>query len=311
MQDLGTLGGADSFPSGGCNNERSDLVAGASFTNSTANASTGIPTQHAFLWDKGTITDIPTLGGTFAFAQCTNDQAQVIGQSSFLGDVGCDPSDPLNTCAEHAFSWDHGITSDLGTLGGSFSVAIWLNDAGEAVGGANTKDDASFYATRWKNSKISDLGTLEGDCFSIANAVNSSGQIIGQSFSCDFPFISRAVVWEHGSIVDLNAAIPANPTLQLVETDNINDHGEIVGRGLPAGCDNLDLCGHVFLLIPCAGGQGCEGNDGSSARSNSPAITRSAASKSQRCHMTKEFVAQLRARVAQRHHIPGLGGPRD
>ena len=233
----------------------------------------------------------------------------MIGQSSFVGDVGCDPSDPLNTCAEHAFSWDHGITSDLGTLGGGFSVAVWLNNGGEAVGGANTKDDASFHATRWKNGEISDLGTLEGDCFSIANAVNSSGQIIGQSFPCDFSSV-RVVLWQDGSIIDLNAAIPTSSSLQLIEPFNINDHGEIVGRGLPAGCDNPDLCGHVFLLIPCAAGQGCEGTDGS-ARTNSPAITTNAATKSQRRHMTKEFVAKLRARPAQRHHIPGLTTPRD
>lgn len=63
MRDLGTLGGPDSFPSGGCDNQRSDLVAGSSFVDSTPNAATGTPTQHVFIWDNGKMTDIPTLGG--------------------------------------------------------------------------------------------------------------------------------------------------------------------------------------------------------------------------------------------------------
>jgi probable HAF family extracellular repeat protein len=291
MKEIVPPGSRGSFPSGGCNNQRSDLVAG--------NDDTGM-----FLWQNGIFTEIPTLGGSSAFAQCANNQGQVIGGSNLPGDPGCP-----DFCVQHAFSWDHGTLTDLGSLGGSNSTAIWLNNTGEAVGGANTAGDASFHATLWRNGQIADLGTLDGDCFSIANAINSSGQIIGQSFACDFPFNSRAVVWDHGSIIDLNAAIPPNATLQLVETDNINERGEIVGRGAPPGCDNLDLCGHVFLLIPCAGGQGCEGKDSVSAQIESPAITTTSA---QRRHMTKQFVAKLRARLAQRYHIPGLGAsPRD
>lgn len=305
MQDLGTLGGADSFPTGGCNNQRSDLVVGWSFTDSIPNATTGLPTQHAFVWDRATMTDIPTLGGTSAFAQCANNHGQVIGQSNLMGDVGCP-----DFCAQHAFSWYHRTLTDLETLGGSFSLANWLNNQGEAVGGAFTTNDESFHATLWRNGQITDLGTFDGDCASIGVAINSKSQVIGLSFNCDTN-TQRMVLWENGSIIDLNAAIPSNSSLFLVEPDNINERGEIVGRGLPAGCDNTDLCGHVFLLIPCAAGQGCEGNDGISPRIGFPAITTRTSTPTQRRRMTKEFVAQLRAR-AQRYHIRGLGAsPRD
>jgi probable HAF family extracellular repeat protein len=304
MQDLGTLGGADSFPTGGCNNERSELVVGWSFTDSIANASTGIPTQHAFVWDHGTMTDIPTLGGSSAFAQCPNNRGQVIGQSNLTGDVGCPDS-----CAQHAFSWDHGTLTDLETLGGSFSLANWLNNQGEAVGGATTTNDESFHATLWKNGQITDLGTFDGDCASVGVAINSKSHVVGLSFNCDTNTL-RMVLWENGSIIDLNAAIPANSSLFLAEPDNINERGEIVGRGAPPGCDpfNLDACGHVFLLIPCAGGQGCEGGDSTSAQVETPVITKTL---TQRREMIKAFVARLRARLAQGHHIPRVVMPKE
>ena len=297
MQDLGTLGGADSFPSGGCNNERSDLVAGWSFTNSTANSSTGLPTQHAFVWDHGTMTNIPTLGGTSAYAQCANNRGQVIGYSNLTGDVGCNGS--LEFCTVHTFLWDHETLQDLGTLGGTSSVPLWLNNNGEAVGGALTTGDKEFHATLWKNGRITDLNG-EGDCFSFATAINSSHQIIGNTFNCDTDTF-RMVLWKNGSIIDLNAAIPSNSSLFLIEPDNINDRGEIVGRGAPPGCDNLDLCGHVFLLIPCdsAGTQGCEENTETTARTSATTATK-------HHHTAEEFVALWRARLAHPYHMRGI-----
>jgi len=296
MRDLGTLGGLDSSPMAGCNNQRVDSVSGWSTTDSTLNPTTGLPTEHAFLWQNGAMTDIPTLGGTFAQGQCANNQGQVIGPSNLAGDFD-----------QHAFLWSHGTLTDL-TLGGSFSTALWLNDAGEAVGGALTPGDTSFRAVLWRNGQAIDLGTLDGDCFSLANAINSSGRIIGQSFSCDGT--SRAVVWINGSIIDLSAAIPPNATLQLVETDNINDRGEIVGRGLPTGCGDPNLCGHVFLLIPCdaAGAQSCQTNAGVNAEASSASVKMNATIPDPQ--KTREFVTRLRARLSQRYHIPGLGVPR-
>ena len=203
MRDLGTLGGPSSGASSGCNNQRSNLVAGGSFTDPIPipNPSTGFPTSHAFLWENGRMTGIPTLGGTFAGAQCANNQGQVIGQSNLTGDVGCNGS--LDFCVQHAFSWEHGTLTDLKTLGGSFSTAIWLNNAGESVGGATTTGDESFHATLWRDGLITDLGTLPGDCASIALAINSQSQIVGLSINCDTN-TSEMVLWDKGSIIDLH-----------------------------------------------------------------------------------------------------------
>jgi hypothetical protein len=116
------------------------------------------------------------------------------------GDDGCNGS--LQFCVQHAFSWEHGTLTDLKTLGGSSSTAIWLANAGESVGGAYTTGDASFHATLWRDGLITDLGTLPGDCASIAWAINSQGQIVGQSFNCDTN-TPETVLWDKGSIIDL------------------------------------------------------------------------------------------------------------
>ena len=289
MQDLGTLGGPDSFSFFGCNNQRSDLVTGASYTNSTASAATGFPIQHAFIWENGKMRDIPTLGGTYAFAQCANNQGQVIGQSNLTGDPGCDGSATDGSCFQHAFLWDHETLTDLEALGGSSSVANWINNAGDIVGGATTTNDDSFHATLWKHGRITDLGTLPGDCGSIALAMNSKGQIVGQSVNCDTN-TSRTVLWDMGSVIDLNVV--------SIDPLDINDRGEITGFEAPPGCLDTNFCAvQAFLLIPCADGQGCEDKHSLSAQIESPAA---ATTLTQRREMTKAFVARLRSRMAKR-----------
>jgi probable HAF family extracellular repeat protein len=307
MRDLGTLGGPDAFPNNGCADPRHGLVTGGSFINSTPNPDTGVPTMHAVLWQDGKMTDIPTLGGDLAgdTALCANNRGQVAGSSGLPGGLCC-----------HPFLWDHGVLTDLGTLGGDFGLMHWLNDAGEVVGIAAAPGDASFHATLWRNGVITDLGTLAGDCFSDTSAINSHNQIVGSSFNCDTN-TERAVLWDRGSILDLNTLIPAKSRLRLSGASNINDRGEIAGRGLPAGCDDTQLCGHDFLLIPCDNATTCEDN-ADVASAATPATQNNAAVSTQRSSISThgsltppQRLAAWRSRLARRYHFPGLRGPRD
>lgn len=122
MKDIGTLGGPDAFLYA-MNNE--GQMVGQSYTNSTPNPTTGVPTLDPFYWENGKMWDIGTLGGTSGLASFLNNSGQVTGNSNLAGDQ-----------TGHAFVWSkqRGI-KDLGTLpGGVFSVASWINDAGEVVG---------------------------------------------------------------------------------------------------------------------------------------------------------------------------------
>jgi probable HAF family extracellular repeat protein len=144
---------------------------------------------------------------------------------------------------------------DLGTLGGNFGSAFWINDAGEVVGVASLPGDQIFHAFLWKNGVKTDLGTLDGDLTSDAIGINSRGQVIGSSGSASGSV--RGFLWEHGSMFDLNTLVSPCSELNLYFPTIINDRGEIAGQGqLPNG----DV--HAFLLIPCdenhAGVEGCD-----------------------------------------------------
>jgi len=110
-------------------------------------------------------------------------------------------------------------------------------------------------------------------------------------------------LWADGKILDLTAAVTGTPSLQLVATDNINDRGEISGRGLPPGCDDLLACGQVYLLIPCNNASAWEGNTGPNTRRNVPVMR---AARVANLHTPMERLAEWHTRLSGRTHILGL-----
>jgi probable HAF family extracellular repeat protein len=294
MRDLGTLGGPDSYPSAGCNNDRDDLVAGVSFINSTPNLTTGIPTADPFLWQSGTMADLGSLGGTVGFSQCANNRAQVTGWSNLAGDS-----------TFHPFFWDRGVITDIGTFGGDNGFPTWMNNAGEVVGRADFPD-GHHDGFLWRNGVKTDLGALGTQ--STALQINSSHQIVGASRINDETV--HAFLWEDGGpMLDLNDLIPANSSLQLVVAFNINDRGEITGLGAPPGVVPFgsDAPGlHPFLLIPCESDISCENKaDATSAAIQHPvALVNNLQTKSTGTPRTPfQMLAPWRARLAQ--HQPG------
>jgi len=286
MRDLGTLGGNDAVAQ--FVNERGQ-VAGVSYTSSVPNPENGIPAIDPFLWEDGRMIDLGSLGGINGAVNGLNQRGQVAGNS----DVTRDGS------ISHAFLWDHGSLHDLGTLGGDFSFTTWIDDSGEAVGGATTPDNATLRATRWKNGHATNLGSLNGDVCSIAFGSNSAGEIVGNSIACDVEEGTvRPFLWENGGpMVDMNSLIPLGSGLILREGVFINDAGEIAGV---ADLENGDQ--HAFLLIP---GEG-DASDADSEMTTSPATQDSRSVLSAR-RLTPEMLVALRARLAHRQPALGLG----
>ncbi len=303
IRDLGTLGdGLDSVAVFA--NDRGQ-VAGMSYTNTIPNPEFGIPTINPFFWENGRMIDIGTLGGTRSTLGPSgalggvgglNKQGQVAGTSNLAGDQ-----------TSHAFFWERGRPlRDLGTLGGTFSEAGWIDDSGEVVGGATTDGDATLRAFRWKNGHMTNLGSLYGDVCSLAFGSNSKGQIVGNSIPCDVDGPSRPFLWENGGpMVDLNTLIPTDSGIVLNEAEIVNEKGEIVAS---ATLDNGEV--HSFLLIP-------DGHDGvaeaEAAADASPSDLASLTQSSTRvgtARLTRERLAQLRARSTARHQGFGFGRPK-
>jgi probable HAF family extracellular repeat protein len=243
MEDLGTLGGADSVAL--LVNESGQVV-GQSFLNDTPSAycaGLDLPVSSgAFLWEHGKMTNLGSFGGTCTFATDLNDLGQVVGLSTLEGDE-----------YQHAFLWQHGLFSELhNTLGGNNAAGLAVNNSGTVVGWASLPGNQEDHASLWEGNTMTDLGTLDGDPCSFGFSVNATGQVVGISGfqrdvpGCDSGQTIRAFLWERGSMVDLNALIPYDSGLYLTSPETINDQGEIAGVG-------FDLSGnqHAFLLVPC------------------------------------------------------------
>ena len=266
MQDLGTLGtGTDAEAL--LINEQEQIV-GVSYTNSAPSSycaqNLGFSlTTDAFLWQKGNMTDLGNFGGTCTVPTDLNNQGEVVGISTLPGDQ-----------FQHAFLWKHGSLNDLpNTSGGNNGSAIALNNAGDAVGWVSLPGDQDFHAALWRNATMTDLGTVDGDPCSVGSSINATEQVIGVSApACDFSQ-TRAVLWQKGSMVDLNTLIPADSSLYLTFPETISDRGEIAGVGVDISTGNQ----HAFLLIPCSSDDtACQDAPAGVAFRPATAITKSA-----------------------------------
>ena len=294
MQDLGTLGGTNAQAL--LVNERGQVV-GESYLNSNpspACAAMGLNLNlatGAFLWEKGEMRNLGSLGGTCTVPSDLNDRGQIVGISSLPGDQNV-----------HAFLWENGTMKDLGnTFGGPGSAAIAINNAGHAVGwGQPAGEKFAQRASLWKNGVQTDLGTFATDC-AFADTINSKDQIAGASYpNCNFEMPGRGFLYENGELVDLNTLIPPLSKLYISEPETINDRGEIAGIGFTIDGKEDQ---HAFLLIPNGD---CDDNcEARIAASKSDAAVALQAGATVNAGSSTPLHSRF-GRLARRYHIPGL-----
>jgi probable HAF family extracellular repeat protein len=156
-----------------------------------------------------TVTDLGTLGGSFSRALGMNDSGEIVGFSDTAGGNS------------HAFLYEDGQMTDLGTLGGGFfSIAEDINDSGEAVGFSTLRSGAT-HAFLYKAGQMTDLGTLGGNSSS-ALAINDAGVIVGGANTASGE--DHAFVYKEGQMTDLDT-LGGRRSAGM----DINDVGEIVG----------------------------------------------------------------------------------
>lgn len=140
-----------------------------------------------------------------------------------------------------AFIYSDGQMVNLGTLGGTASVARRFNDAGQAVGDSYVSGNLMRHAVLYQDGTLVDLTPgLVGESFALD--INASGQIVGSAFpgaTSQFAFL-----YDNGTLLDLNSLLSPDSGWVLTNGGGIDDAGQITG----AGFFNGEY--HAFLLSP-------------------------------------------------------------
>lgn len=120
--------------------------------------------------------------------------------------------------------------ADLGTLGGTTSIAQGVSSSGTIVGWSFTASGAQ-HAFSYSGGIMTDLGTLGGTSGSVASGINSAGTIVGSSYITGNSAVD-AFIDSGGVMTDLNTLLDSSGAgWTLIGAQAINDNGQIVGYG--------------------------------------------------------------------------------
>jgi probable HAF family extracellular repeat protein len=252
VTDLGTLGGSNSAVEWPVKNNHGLVVGisetaladplGESFSCGAFIATNG-HTCLPFLWQNGTLSALPLLGGNNGFATAINNGGVAVGWAeTALHDHSCVAPQRLQF---EAVQWGPGVAAPrvLAPLpSDSSSAATAINDAGEVVGISGDCDVAvgafsARHAVLWLNGRPLKLATLGGQGWNTPMAISNSGIIVGFSDTPGdvaagvlTPNFQAALWTAGGGIVNLHAL----PGDALAEATGVNDFGRIIGTSIAA-----------------------------------------------------------------------------
>ncbi len=242
MTDLGTLpGGADDLWANAVNS-RGEVAGQGYNTIPDAYSFNGYGYQsRAVYWNKGAMQDLGTLGtGTDAVALLINERGQVLGVSYV-------DSTPSAFCSgvqigfnftTGSFIWDkkNGM-QDIGTLGGTCTVAYDLNNRGQVVGQSSQIGDPTNVGFVWDRATgIKQLPTganLYGGAF----AINDEGKIVGEGDGPDGQ--PSALLWEKKAGKWQATYLGSLHSGDCAFGSSMNSSGQVVGLSGPNGCTTV------------------------------------------------------------------------
>jgi probable HAF family extracellular repeat protein len=128
--------------------------------------------------------------------------------------------------------------TNLGSLGGTASVPVEVNNRGEVVGYSLTANNAAAHAFLYNHGRMIDLGTLGGTT-SEATSVSAKGVVVGMSYIAPGSTQVDAFIKRGGKLRDLGQLNPAFAEAGVI---SINAGGDIAG--LSAGGYNALIHRH-------------------------------------------------------------------
>ena len=174
------------------------------------------------------LTDLGSLGGVKGSGAYALNGSGIAAGYSFVQGSGF----------VHAMLNDHGSVLDLGTLGGTQSLARAVNSSGAVVGWAYAPGESLQRAFLWQHGVMTDLGTFGGPR-SDAHGINDDGVVVGSAY--DPLDRERAFWWKDGVLHDLGT-IGGSQSRALA----INGQSDIVGMAEASGDNEF----HAFLGKP-------------------------------------------------------------
>jgi probable HAF family extracellular repeat protein len=234
-----------------------------------ANFPTVPPTEGAFVYQNGTLTDITPESPQspyFAIGQAINNVGVIVGYGraafGWYNAAGFSVSDGWTDSAAYDVNdKNQAVVNGTGPYGSfiaqggggdvtyldtpTHAMPLGINDitqvVGSMIGPPGTNDEAFL----WQNGVTTNLGVPTGFTDSQATAINLRGDVVGQAFFANGSASQgRASVWLNGVEYNLNDLIDPSSGMTLIDALAINDGGQIVGTGLVNGWQ------HGFLLTP-------------------------------------------------------------
>ncbi len=223
LTDLGTLGGTFSQAFGV--NDKGWVVGFATTERDLS--------VHAFLWRRGVMTDLGTLGGSdplpYSVAGSINNRGEIVGLSE------TSIADPLgeNFCGDFLVClpvvWRRGEITTLPTLGGNNGVANGINNRGQIIGHTETArldptcdppQVLNYQPVIWEKGYAHKLPTIPGDPDGFVNTINDKGQAGGDTVACNLSS-GHPVLWQNGKATAITGMEPVD----------INNRWEATGTG--------------------------------------------------------------------------------
>ena len=200
-----------------------------------------------FFWQSGYLTPLPLLGGNNGTIDNINARGEVLGiAETATRDPACTTGVTVAGTGPQVLDFEavvwgpkQGEFRMLRPLpGDTVGVALWINDAGEAVGATGTCANTVLpplaygpHAVLWRNDGTPhDLGNLSGGFKNVGLSINNQGQVVGGSQVTDTSTPSNGVhafLWtrQTGKMQDLGT-LPGDVASGAT---SINDPGDVVG----------------------------------------------------------------------------------